>query len=76
MHVIWLQASGNKPNDNVEMWIKSLEDMIQKKKQIGDDGNGMNAIHYAAGCMFQTEEPSGGDKKLSSLEAKEFLQPQ
>ena len=78
MHVGFnlLQASGNNPNDNVEIWIKSLEEMIRKKKQNGDDSNGMAAIHFAAWCTFQVEQPTESDMKLSSLEAKEFLQPQ
>ena len=59
----------------MELWIKSLEDMV-KKNQRGDKHDGMTAIHYAAGCMFQVGQPSESDKELSNLEAKEFLQPQ
>ena len=71
--IICLQAA---PTNNVDLWIESLEDMIRKKKQSGDDLDGMAAIHYTAGSMFQVEQPNAyGSDGYSNLEAKQFLLP-
>lgn len=43
-------------------------------KQNGDSSGGMADIHYAAGCMFQEEQPNENDEKFSNLEAREFCQ--